>query len=788
MDGKQNTAGAFAPGGLSEGIKERKENPGLLVFDFLAFVLGFLFSGQHFIFGAYPLALAFVAASPAGVFFSAAGGIVGSLLRSASGTVDAILIIIALFLRVIVSGGVKEKSALFRESLILRISTAVIASFIGALYTVLYEGFNSSSILYGLASTLLCAGFCFVFSMLYDSDVRFSDVLLGTGGAVFKKREGKERYSFILFCSAFVISVILVSVRLNEYEIFGIGASFVFSSFLTLFFAKRFGAVKAMAIGFISSFATSVIYSPGFALLGLVSGLVFSLGESVSVFAGGAALGAWSAFSGGTVGFLSTMPEFALSAALFFPFSKALPGENKDEGDKRREAFDMVSAEALSHKGEAKDGKKLSSAMEAISARLASLGKKEEEPSRKEIADRLVTSLRGICAVCPSFEICRAINPAPCVEIVENMSTIIYKDSAVSEKCCKILPSYCQNKAMLFDRLCEDFGNYFRREGSLKRLSDLSVEYELIAKMIKEAKDAEARDETEDLALGESLRELLPTLGLSDAAAKVIGERKKRVIIAGNDKSGEIISSKALCEGVEALLGVKLAAPSYYRRGEIALLDAATRPLYTVDYAKASVSANEGEVSGDTLSAFTSPDGYFYSIVSDGMGTGPSASDVSVFASDTLSAMLLSSVSDNTAFYVLNRLLRNGREERSVALDVFRFDLFHGEAMFIKSGAASSFVLRETSLFRVRSECAPLGLMRNIDAERVRVEVKEGDRIIMMSDGVLDAAEARIFEILSAAAKVSLKEAADAILEAALAGEGARDDCSVSVMEIQRLE
>lgn len=788
MDGKQNTAGSFAFGGLREGIEERRGNPGLLVFDFLSFVLGFLFAGQHLIFGAYPLALAFVTASVSGVFFSAAGGIVGSLLRSASGAVDAIIIILALFLRVIVSGGTKEKTVLFREPLLLRISTATIASFAGAIYTVLYEGLDSGSLLYGVANTVLCAAFCFIFSLLYDSDVRFSDVLFGGEGAVFKKREGKDKYAFVLFCSAFIISVILISVRLADYEILGIGASYVFSVFLTLFFAKRFGAVKSMAIGFISSFAVSGVYSPGFALLGLAAGLVFSFGQSFSILAGGAALAAWSVFSGGALGFLSTMPEFALAAAVFFPFAKALPKETGDETDKRREAFDMVAAQALSHKGETNSEDKLSSAMEAISERLVTLGKKEEEPSRKEIADRLLTSLRGICAVCPSFEICRAINPAPCVEIIENLSTVIYKDSAVSEKCYKILPSYCQNKAMLYDRLSEDFGNYFRREGSLKRLSDLSVEYELLAKMIKEVRDAEARERSEDKELGQSLRELLPTLGLADAEVKVVGSRKKRIILAGKDRSGEIISSKQLRDGVEAVAGVKLSAPSYYRRGEIALFDAEARPVYAVDFAKASVSANDGEPSGDTLSSFSSPDGYFYSVISDGMGTGASAADVSVFATDTLSAMLLSSVSDNTALYILNRLLRNGRGERSVALDVFRFDLFRGEAVFIKSGAAASFVLRETSLFRVRSECAPLGLMRNIDAERVRVDVKEGDRIIMMSDGVLDAAEDRIFEILSSAAKASPKEAADAILKDALAGQGAKDDSSVIVMELRRLE
>ena len=158
-------------------------------------------------------------------------------------------------------------------------------------------------------------------------------------------------------------------------------------------------------------------------------------------------------------------------------------------------------------------------------------------------------------------------------------------------------------------------------------------------------------------------------------------------------------------------------------------------------------------------------------------------------SADFLSRILESSCTKSTAFHILNHIIKNRSEECSSSVDLFDFDLMTGEALFFKCGAAASYVKRNNSIFRIRSETAPLGLMKNIDAERIRVEVKSGDYIIMLSDGVSQSTDdsAWLIELLSGEPKCNIREYAETILSEAAKNSKSRDDMSVSVAKIIKL-
>ena len=103
------------------------------------------------------------------------------------------------------------------------------------------------------------------------------------------------------------------------------------------------------------------------------------------------------------------------------------------------------------------------------------------------------------------------------------------------------------------------------------------------------------------------------------------------------------------------------------------------------------------------------------------------------------------------ALAVINNLICAAEEECSVALDLLSIDLYEGRASFLKSGAAASFVYRDGALFRIRSRTIPLGLLRIVDSEEACFEVRDGDILVLLSDGVLGAEEdgGRLKELLS---------------------------------------
>ncbi len=777
---------------LRRGIERRRSEPLAVLSDVLLFTLNFLFARYHFLWGSYPLAVSFIAAAPVGVWVALFGALVGALSLGRDGIVHALIALIVVFLRLVISGGIRaSEKAGFSEPLLLRVSASVIGGFIGTVYELLLSGLSRSTLLYGLAACLFGAAFTALFSGLFRVGLTFGDVFFGSSPVFEVKRVGKARYELLLFQLSALALVFFISLSLKEYVLLGIDLAFVFAALATLFAAKRFGAVRAVAVGFVSSFGLSPLYSVGFALLGLGSGLLFPLGYAYALLGGGVLLSAWSAYGGSLSGFLSTFPEYATAAALFFPFLKFLSRERSEEvrEDGLRVSRDMVGAMALSHRSERGDVDRLSVALAGLGTALERLGRVGEAPTREEIEERLALCAKDSCRLCSRFAECTSVTPAPCIESVAELAERFQRHGKLSADDASLLPDYCASGEYLMARLSVELAHLAEARYRGRKLSELSEIYELTAKMINEARQAEEREQRADSALSEKLAPLLREVGLTDGVIRVFGERRKRFIAAGEDATGDVISGEALREGIEKISGLKLGAAEFFRKGRFALLDCRAAPAYTVEFAERSAVAPDSERSGDTVTSAIGDDGCFFAILSDGMGSGEEAGETSRFVGDLLSGMLTASVSETTALYAINQLLRSRSGECSATADIFKFNMLSGEASFIKSGAAASYVKRESSLFRIRSDTVPLGLMRSIDSERIRVEVKSGDTVVMLSDGVSQSQEDAVWlsELLARPFTGSAEEYAATILAAARKSSRTRDDMSVAVMRIVKI-
>ena len=115
--------------------------------------------------------------------------------------------------------------------------------------------------------------------------------------------------------------------------------------------------------------------------------------------------------------------------------------------------------------------------------------------------------------------------------------------------------------------------------------------------------------------------------------------------------------------------------------------------------------------------------------------------------------------------------------------------MISGGATFIKSGAAPSFVKRGSSIFRVRSRTAPIGLLSSIDSEKIKVDIKPGDLVIMLSDGVADEADDApwLLLLLGEPCTDSIDDYARLILSEAQKNSHTNDDMTVAVIKIDSL-
>ena len=775
-------------------ITKKREAP---LLDVLAFIISFLFARCHIVFGAHPLSLALISVLPSRVWLAVLGSAAGALTLGKSGIIYSMISVIVVFLRIIVSGSDKDEEneggkvlRLFSEGLLLKMSVSIIGGFVAAVYEIMLSGFSMTTMLFGGAMIVIPPILTFALSGLFDTDITLYAIFEKNSNVFSAKgKSEKEKFNLIFFrCSALLL-VFLISISLKEYELLGISVAYIFSGVATLIIARRFGALWGCVAGFISSFGISSTYSVAFALLGISAGGLFNLGLSWGVAGGISFLAMWAVYAGGLEGLLSIVPEGSIAALVTYPVLKKInfekTGAEVDENEKS--ATDMVATVALSYRNRYKGNLgALEQSLSAISTSIKQYNENSTRPTREELSDLILECADKYCRTCDGFSACITRKNYPFPSSTSALADTLYAKGHLNIEDLAIFPEYCGMKGSVAEAINRGVAILAEEKFREAKKDTSSDDFAIISKLINEARISDDREKAMNEALSEKLSEAMKLACLDDGVIRAFGERRPYFILAAEDETGSKIASPQLRHAIEEIAGVKLGTPEFYRRGKMALMECGSEKSYTAECAISSVAGSRDEISGDSATAFESNDGYFYSLISDGMGSGDEAKETSSFVTDFMTRALEFSGEGQTVLKILNHTVRHKHRECSATVDLFSVDLYRGEAEFLKSGAAPSYVKRGSSIFRIKSKTAPLGLMKSVDAERIRVELNGDDYIIMLSDGIAQSAEDTpwLLDLLSKPPKKSLKEYADHILSTALKNMPRDDDMTVLVTRV----
>lgn len=146
------------------------------------------------------------------------------------------------------------------------------------------------------------------------------------------------------------------------------------------------------------------------------------------------------------------------------------------------------------------------------------------------------------------------------------------------------------------------------------------------------------------------------------------------------------------------------------------------------------------KVSGDNFSFCDGEDGKMVVVLSDGMGSGEKACKDSERVIELTERLLEAGFRKETAIQMINGALASfGQEENMSTLDVCDMNLYTGECEFIKVGAACTYIKRGQLVDRLSTQSFPLGVFGQMEPEVMYRTLQNGDYVIMLSDGVLDA-------------------------------------------------
>lgn len=201
-------------------------------------------------------------------------------------------------------------------------------------------------------------------------------------------------------------------------------------------------------------------------------------------------------------------------------------------------------------------------------------------------------------------------------------------------------------------------------------------------------------------------------------------------------------------------------------------------------------------ISGDNYAFFEANMGNLTVVLSDGMGSGEKANNDSTMVVELMQKFLEAGFQMETAIQMINSALLAGGENANMStLDLCSMDLYSGECHFVKVGSASSYIKRQHLVDRISSGNLPMGVFKKPDLEAVGRTLMDGDYIVMISDGVLDAlsqgiGEDMLSELIGNTNLENPGEMANAILNFCIHQSRGkiRDDMTVLVIGIWKRE
>lgn len=202
------------------------------------------------------------------------------------------------------------------------------------------------------------------------------------------------------------------------------------------------------------------------------------------------------------------------------------------------------------------------------------------------------------------------------------------------------------------------------------------------------------------------------------------------------------------------------------------------------------------KISGDNYAIFETDTGNLTAVLSDGMGSGEKACSDSTMVVELMQKFLEAGFQMEVAIQMINSALLAGGETSNMStLDLCSMDLYGGECRFVKVGSAASYIKRQHLVDRISSGNLPLGIFQKTEMEIVGRSLLDGDYIIMISDGILDAlsqgiGEDMLSELIGSTNLENPGEMANAILNFCIHQSRGkiRDDMTVLVIGIWKKE
>ena len=556
------------------------------------------------------------------------------------------------------------------------------------------------------------------------------------------------------------------------------------SPFTAMLFTLFITSVRGVVPGVICAGIFGLVYNPLYAIPLMLSSLIYAFISPIKKsFAGGGVcicVLLWCFYFGGTQGLVEALTPMLISLPILFLAEKYYPALYPERDMSHGNTYNIFSkkqpegvyfAEAVSQR-EKNEGMTdrlgaLSETFSSLSQTFNSLVDRFRRPDILGIKKITEDTMNNNCKECRNRDYCWGAGYGQTLEISNKISSSLHTKGCVEDK--DLSPeflNFCPKAEKIIKDVnagCETATESIIRS---KKIGIFASNFDNISEILRDALEGEGSEYECDLEASEKIFDFLLQADYKVKGVVVSGKRNKRVLIKGAVVTPESksFSGAELCRAFSEMLGTPLSGPVFEMSADETVMMFYSKPHLSAICSHGRISADTDEESlyadilkddgvsfwgsdsgdssspcGDCTRVFVNESSYFYSLISDGMGSGEEAAMASEVCAMFVEKMLMSGNRADITVRMLNNFLRSenlglGRE-CSATLDLFELDLMSGSASFIKSGAAPTYICREGKVYKVNSRTMPMGIIKEADAKLTKFDTRENDLVVMISDG-----------------------------------------------------
>ena len=365
-----------------------------------------------------------------------------------------------------------------------------------------------------------------------------------------------------------------------------------------------------------------------------------------------------------------------------------------------------------------------------------------------EQEDNLKSEVTGIlCATCDGCEVCWNKNQAILSGEINSMIKAVIRHEKKDTIIDNSYVQRCKKYPKMVEEAINAFGRMEVNKAWYKRLLDnrtvIAQQLDAMTKVLENwSYDRQNIDITKQFARAKIKREALEC-GIYVSEIHFYKTKEERIIITSWIKSENGgVPVKEFLRCCEKITGLRLRLQKECKgilAQEMTEVTIYEDVKYYVLTGFSGQKKNTSMVSGDNFSMFDTDEGAYHICLSDGMGSGVRAYQESELVVDLMEKFIEAGFETDTAVKLMNSaMVLKGESDSFSTLDLSSIDLYNGKLTMIKIGAAATFIKRKDEVTIVESESLPAGVDIEQDIEKITKNLKNGDFLVMVTDGVIE--------------------------------------------------